>query len=127
PRYLSAGNDLGVALAGGALARRVFAAPGLAAPSLGGITPGAGVISRDEPAQFVRTQGTTIYHIVGTRKMGEDPMAVVDSRLKVRGLAGLRVIDASVMPTVTTANTNAPTIMIAEKGAAMIRQDAAAT
>ena len=127
PRYLSAGNDLGVALAGVALARRVFAAPALAAHSLGEITPGAGVISRDELAQFVRTQGTTIYHIVGTCKMGEDPMAVVDSRLKVRGLAGLRVIDASVMPTVTTANTNAPTIMIAEKGAAMIRQDAAAT
>ena len=81
--------------------------------------------SMEDALEDIRRQGTTIYHICGTCKMGEDPMAVVDSRLKVRGLDGLRVIDASIMPTVTTANTNAPTIMIAEKGAAMIRQDAA--
>jgi choline dehydrogenase len=125
PNYLAATGDLRVALAGIALARRIFAAPALAQHSVNEVTPGFGVAGQDEIVDYVRAQGTTIYHIVGTCKMGEDPMAVVDSRLKVRGLASLRVIDASVMPTVTTANTNAPTIMIAEKGAAMILEDAA--
>jgi choline dehydrogenase len=123
PNYLSVPNDLRVALAGIALARRVFAAPALVRHSVGETTPGPGVHTEEGLADYVRRQGTTIYHIVGTCKMGEDPMAVVDPRLRVRGLAGLRVIDASIMPTVTTANTNAPTIMIAEKGAAMIRED----
>src|SRR5262249_58847248 len=89
------------------------------------ITPGPDVTSEDALADYIRSQGTTIYHIVGTCRMGEDPLAVVDSRLKVRGLDRLRVIDASIMPAVTTANTNASTIMIAEKGAAMIREDVA--
>jgi choline dehydrogenase len=125
PNYLSTSSDLAIALAGIALARRVFAAPPLARHSVEETTPGAGVRGEDALADYIRQQGTTIYHIVGTCRMGEDKMAVVDSRLKVRGLDGLRVIDASVMPTVTTANTNAPTIMIAEKGAAMVREDAA--
>jgi choline dehydrogenase len=125
PNYLSVPNDLRVALAGVALARRIFAAPALARHSIRETTPGADVATPEALTDYIRRQGTTIYHIVGTCKLGEDPMAVVDSRLRVRGLADLRVIDASVMPMVTTANTNAPTMMIAEKGAAMIRQDAA--
>jgi choline dehydrogenase len=122
PNYLSVERDLNVALTGIALARRIFAAPALARHSVSEITPGPEVGTEQALADYVRQQGTTIYHIVGTCKMGEDPMAVVDSRLKVRGLAGLRVIDASVMPAVTTANTNAPTIMIAEKAAHLITQ-----
>jgi len=87
--------------------------------------PGADIQSDGALIAFLRDAGTNLHHPVGTCRMGEDPMAVVDSRLRVRGLEGLRVVDASVMPTVTTGNTNAPTIMIGEKGAAMIREDAA--
>ncbi len=123
PNYLSAPGDLRVALAGLAQARKIFAAPAFAAQSAGEIVPGESVSTEAGLTQYIRDNGTTIYHPVGTCKMGEDPQAVVDSRLRVRGLAGLRVIDASIMPAVTTGNTNAPTIMIAEKGASMIRED----
>ena len=89
--------------------------------------PGAQV--GDDAASLVRAAGdvgTTIFHPVGTAKMGRptDPFAVVDERLRVIGLTGLRVIDASVMPNITSGNTNSPTMMIAEKGAAMIKDDA---
>jgi len=124
PNYLSAPGDLRVLLAGIGHARRIFAQPAFAENFAGEIVPGPQVQTEQQLADYVRDFGTTIYHPVGTCRMGEDPAAVVDSRLRVRGLSGLRVIDASVMPLVTTGNTNAPTIMIAEKGASMIREDA---
>ena len=86
--------------------------------------PGPGIATDEQFGEFARKAGTNVFHPVGTCKMGTDPMAVVDPRLRVIGIDGLRVIDASVMPAVTTGNTNAPTIMIGEKGAAMIREDA---
>jgi choline dehydrogenase len=124
PNYLSAPNDIAVALAGVDHVRRVFAAPAMARHVVHEITPGADLQTEEQLIDFIRGNGITIYHCVGTCKMGIDPMAVVDPRLRVRGIDGLRVIDASIMPAVTTGNTNAPTIMIAEKGAAMIREDA---
>ena len=104
----------------------MFAAPALAQHSLGETSPGPDIKTDTDLLAYARKFGNTLYHPVGTCKMGEDPRAVVDSRLRVHGLQGLRVIDASVMPTLTTGNTNAPTIMIGEKGAAMIKEDMAA-
>jgi choline dehydrogenase len=125
PNYLSDPNDQRVLNAGVRITRQIFAAPAIAQHSVSEILPGATVNSDEELADYSRRFGTTIFHPVGTCRMGEGPGAVVDARLRVHGVGGLRVIDASVMPTLTTGNTNAPTIMIAEKGAAMIREDAA--
>jgi choline dehydrogenase len=101
--------------------RRLFAAPALQAHIVGEILPGADVQSDGELLHYLRQTGSTVFHATCTCKMGRDPMAVVDDELRVHGVEGLRVIDASVMPAVTSTNTNAPTIMIAEKGAAMIK------
>ncbi|HEY3912176.1 MAG TPA: GMC family oxidoreductase N-terminal domain-containing protein [Stellaceae bacterium] len=126
PNYLAAASDVDVLLAGIGHARRIFAAPALDRYSAAETMPGGDKQSPQALDEFIHHDGTNLHHPVGTCRMGEDPMAVVDSRLKVHGVAGLRVIDASVMPTVTTGNTNAPSIMIGEKGAAMIREDAKA-
>jgi choline dehydrogenase len=89
--------------------------------------PGPLVAENDDAAilEWVRNTATTIYHPTGTCKMGTDPMAVVDPRLRVHGMAGLRVADASIMPVITSGNTNAPSIMIGEKASDLILEDAA--
>lgn len=126
PNYLSAEDDSRVLLSGIQHIRRILKAPALADYSIGETVPNYPIETAEEARQFAQETGTTLYHPVGTCRMGDDPMAVVDPRLKVHGIDGLRVVDASVMPVLTTGNTNAPTIMIAEKGADMIREDHAA-
>jgi len=127
PNFLSAQTDRDATVAGMQIARKIMQHPTVAKYVAFENNPGDKVQSYDEWLDFARHTGQTTYHVIGTCKMGSDPMAVVDDRLRVHGIAGLRVIDASVMPTVTSGNTNAPTIMIAEKGADMIKQDAKAS
>lgn len=126
PRYLSEDRDRRTAIAGLRFVRKLFAAPALAKHIAMETQPGADVQSDEELLDYLRQNGSTVFHATSTCRMGPDPMSVVDSRLCVRGLERLRVIDASVMPTVTSTNTNAPTIMIAEKGASMVLEDARA-
>ena len=125
PNYLSDRDDLRVMLSGMEHVRRIFAAPSLARHSAAELWPGSAAADEAALAHFARERGTTLYHPVGTCKMGIDPMAVVDPELRVRGVEGLRVADASVMRYLTTGNTNVPTIMIAEKAADLIRAKSA--
>jgi choline dehydrogenase len=124
PRYLSEQTDRRAIIGGLRFVRRLFAAPALAKYCGAEILPGAAIETDDELLDYARQKGSTVYHATCTCKMGSDQMAVVDDQLRVHGLEGLRVIDASVMPTVTSTNTNAPTIMIAERGADLIRRAA---
>jgi choline dehydrogenase-like flavoprotein len=130
PNYLSTDADRHVAADSIRVARRVVAQPALAPYHPDEILPGPSVGSDDEAAlvKAAGDVGTTIFHPVGTAKMGRetDPSAVVDARLRLIGVEGLRVVDASIMPTITSGNTNSPTIMIGEKGAGMILEDAKA-
>ena len=118
--YLSIEADRQVALAGLKYTRRIMAAEALARFTPKELKPGAHLTSDEDLAMAAGDLGTTIFHPVGTCRMGSDAEAVVNSNLQVKGVEGLRVIDASVMPTITSGNTNAPTMMIAEKGAAAI-------
>jgi len=121
PRYLSEEADRRAIIGGLRFARRMFAAPALKQFVQDESLPGGHVQTDDELLDYARRNGSTCYHASCTCLMGQHAMAVVDDELRVHGLDGLRVIDASVMPAVTSTNTNAPTIMIAEKGAAMIK------
>ena len=124
PNYLSTAADRQVAAAAMRLTRRICAAKALERFAPEEFRPGIQFESDEELAREAGNIATTIFHPVGTCKMGRDALAVVDERLSVHGLAGLRVVDASIMPTITSGNPNAPTIMIAEKAAEMIREDA---
>ncbi len=125
PRYLSSANDCDTVVAGMALLRRVMEQPAMRRYIAEEIAPGPDCASDAELLAYARETGTTVYHPTSTCRMGSDPAAVVDERLRVHGIEGLRVIDGSIMPTVVSGNTNAAVVMIAEKGADMILQDAA--
>ena len=127
PNYLATPEDRRVAADSIRITRKIVAQPALRKYAPVEYLPGAQVASDDEAAleKAAGDIGATIFHPVGTARMGrdDDPRAVVDARLRVIGIDGLRVIDASVMPSITSGNTNSPTMMIAEKGAAMILED----
>ncbi len=121
--YLSTEPDRKIAIAGLRFTRRIMAATALARFEPEEWKPGREVESDEALGRAAGDLGSTIFHPVGTCKMGHDELAVVDDRLAVHGIAGLRVIDASIMPRITSGNTNAPTVMIAEKGAEFVRED----
>jgi len=125
PNYLSEEEDRQVALDGVKVARRLMAAPAIRASVRREYAPGAEVVSDADLAAFIRNEATTIFHPVGTCRMADDALGVVDHRLQVRGVEGLRVIDASIMPALVSGNTHAAAVMIGEKGADLILEDSA--
>jgi len=122
--YLSTERDMLVMLEGVRLARKLAHTKAFEPYRGTALHPRPGVIQDEDIVEFIRDEAETLYHPAGTCKMGTDPLAVVDPRLRVRGIERLRVVDASVMPRIIAGNTNAPTIMIAEKAAELVRCDA---
>lgn len=122
--YLDTENDRKAMIAALRRVREIFAAPALKSFNGGEVLPGAGVESDEEILSYIRSTAESVYHPVGTCKMGNDKMSVVDDRLRVHGLEGLRIADASIMPKLISGNTHAPSVMIGEKCADMVLQDA---
>jgi choline dehydrogenase len=122
--YLATETDRTAFVEGIKILRKILAAPALKPFVTEEVEPGPKITSDEDILNFCRYRGSTVYHPTSTCRMGNDPLAVVDQRLRVRGIEGLRVVDASVMPDLMSGNTNAPTIMIAEKASDMILEDA---
>jgi choline dehydrogenase len=122
--YLATETDRSANVEGLKILRRILHAPALKPFVVDEYDPGAEVVSDEDLLAHCRRRGSTIYHPTSTCRMGNDPLAVVDQRLKVRGVEGLRVVDGSIMPDLVSGNTNAPIVMIAEKASDMILQDA---
>jgi choline dehydrogenase len=122
--YLATETDRAAFIDGLKILRNILKAPALAPFVVEESDPGPSVATDEQLLEFCRQRGSTVYHPTSTCRMGSDPLAVVDQRLRVRGIEGLRVVDASVMPDLMSGNTNAPTIMIAEKASDMILEDA---
>lgn len=119
-------KDIDEVIQGCELVRKVMASPALQEITVEEISPGPQVNTREGFLQYFREQSGSIYHLCGSCAMGDDPhTSVVDARLRVHGVDGLRVVDASIFPNITSGNINAPTMMVAEKGAEMILMDAA--
>jgi len=122
---LTTDKDINEVIQGCELVRKVMATPALLGITVEEISPGPQVNTREGFLQYFREQSGSIYHLCGSCAMGSDAQtSVVDERLRVHGIAGLRVVDASIFPNITSGNINAPTMMVAEKGAQMILEDA---
>ena len=122
--YLATETDRNAFIDGMKILRKILKAPALGPYVIDEAEPGPSVATDEQILEFCRQRGSTVYHPTSTCRMGNDPLAVTDQRLRVRGIEGLRVVDASVMPDLMSGNTNAPTIMIAEKASDMILEDA---
>jgi choline dehydrogenase len=124
PNFMTDRDDIAAMISGFKITRRIMNTEPMSSRIIAEELPGPSVKTDEDIYRYLEEYGNTPQHTVGTCKMGNDPMAVVDERLRVRGMERLRVVDASIMPQLTSGNTNAPSIVIGVKGGEMIRQDA---